>query len=76
MGVKPKMVDHKQAISFVRTCNDDLTIHSYCCQCLATVADAMSAAQAKTVEEDHKCDPQLLAMVQKYRKVSHLVSVA
>jgi hypothetical protein len=65
-----------QTIEFVRKINADWTIHSYCSRCFATVADAMSPAQVKAAEDDHRCDPRLLEMVEKYRKVSHLVTAA
>jgi hypothetical protein len=66
----------RQTMEFIRKCNGDWTIHSYCSQCFSTVADSMSAAQAKVAEDEHKCDPRLLEMVEKYRRVSHLVSAA
>ena len=65
-----------EAMPFVRKCNDDWTIHSYCSRCFATVADNVSAVELETAEEEHKCDPRLLEMVRKYREVTHLVSAA
>lgn len=67
---------NSQPIEFVRKVNADWTIHSYCSRCFATVADAASPAQIKTAEDEHHCDPRLLEMVDKYRKISHLVSAA
>jgi hypothetical protein len=61
---------------FVRRRNEDLTIHSYCSRCFATIADSPSAVVVKAAEKEHKCDPRLLEMVEKYRKISHLVSAA
>ena len=65
-----------QPMEFVRKLNKDWTVHSYCSQCFATVADAKSAAEVIAAEEEHKCDPRLMEMVEKYRKVTHLVSAA
>jgi hypothetical protein len=67
-------MDDPNPMEFVRKCNADWTIHSYCSRCLLTVADSNSAAKVKAAEEQHKCDPRLLEMVEKYREVSHLVS--
>jgi hypothetical protein len=61
---------------FIRKRNKDWTIHSYCSRCFATVADANSAAEVRDAESEHKCDPRLLEMVEKYRKITHLVSAA
>jgi hypothetical protein len=70
------MVDNIQTVAFVRRCNDDWTIHSYCARCFATVADALPGDELNAAEKEHKCDPRLLKMVETYRKVSHLVSAA
>ena len=69
------MEEHAEA-PFVREFCDDWTIHSYCPRCFATVADSSSAAKVKVAEDEHKCDPRLLEMVERFRKVSHLVSAA
>ena len=69
-------IDRIESAPFIRECNDDWTIRSYCSRCFATVADANSAPNTKRAEDEHKCDPRLLEMVEKYRKVSHLVSAA
>jgi hypothetical protein len=69
------MEDHIEA-RFVRRRYEDATIHSYCSLCFATVADSPSAVAVKAAEEEHECDPRLLEMVERYRKVSHLVSAA
>jgi hypothetical protein len=61
---------------FVRKRNEDWTIHSYCSRCFATVVDSPSAVEVEEAEKEHKCDPRLLEMVEKYREVSHLVSAA
>ncbi len=70
------MEDRIEAASFVRKRNNDWTVHSYCSRCFATVADTSSAVELKAAEEEHKCDPRLLEMAQKYREVTHLVSAA
>jgi hypothetical protein len=36
----------------------------------------MSPDRLKVAEDEHRCDPRLLEMVEKYRKVSHLVTAA
>jgi hypothetical protein len=61
---------------FVRRHKDDGTIHSYCSRCFATVADSPLDVAVKAREEEHKCDPRLLEMVQKYREFTHLDSAA
>jgi len=65
-----------EPMPFIRKCSQDWTIHSYCSRCFATVADASTAAQVKVAEDEHRCDPRLLEMVEKYREVTHLVSAA
>lgn len=62
-------------ITFVRRCNDDWTVHSYCSRCFATIADG-TTAEVTTAECEHVCDPSLLEMVEEYRRVSHLLSAA
>jgi hypothetical protein len=44
--------------------------------CFATVSDFPSSAEVNAAEDNHKCDPRLLETVQKYRKLSYLVSAA
>jgi len=61
---------------FVRKYNLDWTIHSYCAQCFATVADSSTTAEVNAAEDQHECDPRLLEMVEKYRSISHLLSAA
>jgi hypothetical protein len=65
-------MDDRKPLEFVRKRNDDWTIHSYCSRCFATVADLKSAAEVIVAEEEHKCDPRLMEMVEKYRMVNHL----
>ena len=69
-------MDSSQKMEFVRKRNNDQTIHSHCSQCFATVADAMSPADVFAAEEEHKCDPRLMEMVEKYRILNHLDSAA
>jgi len=65
----------RKPMEFVHKFNDDWTIHSYCSRCFATVADeASTAGEVFAAEEEHKCDPTLLEMVEEYRKVSHLAA--
>jgi len=61
---------------FTRRTNKDGSIHSYCSQCFATVAEAGAPAQVQSAERVHRCDPRLLEMVEKYRSISRLRSVA
>jgi hypothetical protein len=65
-----------KSVEFIRKRNADWTIHSYCTRCFATVADEDAAEKVTAAEEEHECDPRLLEMVEKYRKVSRLVSAA
>ena len=69
-------MEDRIGVPFVRERNDDWTIHSYCSRCFATVADSSSAVEVDAAEKEHKCDPRLLEMVERYREVSHLVSAA
>jgi hypothetical protein len=59
-------------VPFVRKRNEDATIQSYCSRCFATVTDSANAVTLEEAEKEHKCDPRLLEMVERYRKVSHL----
>lgn len=61
---------------FTHRTNEDGTIHSYCSRCFATVADSASRSDLDTAELAHKCDPRLLEMVDRYRAISRLRSVA
>jgi hypothetical protein len=70
------MNDRIKSPPFIRKRNKDWTIHSYCSRCFATVTDASSTAEVKAAESEHRCDPRLLEMVEKYRKVTRLVSAA
>jgi hypothetical protein len=64
-----------KTLEFVRKCNNDWTVHSYCSRCFATVADG-TTAEVTAAEYEHVCDPRLLAMVEEYRNVTHLASAA
>ena len=61
---------------FTHRTNKDGSLHSYCSQCFATVADSASAAELDRAEREHKCDPRLLEMVERYRRISSLREVA
>lgn len=61
---------------FTRRINEDWSIHSYCSQCFATIVDASSPAQVESAEREHHCDPRLLEMVERYRQICNLRSVA
>jgi len=61
---------------FTHRTNEDGTVHSYCSRCFATIADAGSTAQVRLDEREHKCDPRLLDMVERYRQITRLRSVA
>ena len=61
---------------FTHRANEDGSIHSYCSQCFATIADSSSEAELQSAERDHKCDPRLLEMVERYRSISKLRLVA
>ena len=61
---------------FTHRANEDGTIHSYCSRCFATVTDSASRAELDSAEIQHRCDPRLLEMVEKYRRISSLRSVA
>jgi hypothetical protein len=69
-------MEDRTEVPFVRKRNEDWTIHSYCSRCFATVADSPSSVAVKAAEKEHRCDPRLLEMVEKYRRVSRLVSAA
>jgi hypothetical protein len=60
-------------VEFVRKCNDDWTIHSYCSRCFSTVADGMNV-EVTAAEYEHVCDPRLLKMVEEYRSITHLAA--
>ena len=61
---------------FTHRTNEDGTLHSYCSRCFATIADSASRDDIEIAELHHRCDPRLLEMVEKYRSISHLRSVA
>jgi len=61
---------------FTHRTNEDGTIHSYCSRCFATVADAASRAELDSSELAHRCDSRLLEMVERYRSLTRLRSVA
>ena len=61
---------------FTHRTNEDGTIHSYCSQCFATVTESAPRAEMEIAESKHRCDPRLLEMVEKYRSISRLRSVA
>ena len=61
---------------FTHRANADGSIHSYCSQCFATVTDSASRAELDSAELQHRCDPRLLEMVEKYRRISRLQSAA
>ena len=61
---------------FTHRTNEDGTLHSYCSRCFATVADAATRADLESAELAHKCDPRLLEMVERYRRISSLREVA
>lgn len=61
---------------FTRRTNEDGSVHSYCSRCFATIADSSSPAKLEFAEREHKCDSRLLEMVEKYRRISSLRSVA
>lgn len=61
---------------FTHRINKDGSIQSYCSQCFATVSDAGDPKQLQSAEREHRCDSRLVEMVEKYRSISRLRSVA
>lgn len=61
---------------FMHRTNEDGTIHSYCSRCFATVVDAASRGELDSQELAHRCDPRLLEMVERFRSINRLRSVA
>ena len=66
----------RQSTEFVHKLKLDWTVHSYCSRCYATVGDSLSLDELDVAEKEHKCDPRILEMVQKFREVSRPVSAA
>ena len=65
-----------QSPKFARRYNRDGSINSYCPRCFVQVSISTYLAELEARELEHRCDPRLLKLVDRYMEVTHLRQVA
>lgn len=65
-----------ETAEFTHKVNDSGSVDSYCSQCFVRVATSNSKTEVQTKEKEHKCDPDLLKLINRYKVASPFRSAA
>ena len=65
-----------QTPSFAHKYDDNGSVDSFCPRCFIKVATSKSMSDVEDKEIEHKCDPQLLRLIERYKVASPFRSAA
>ena len=65
-----------QTPSFAHRYNDDGSVDSFCPHCFVRITTSASMSDVEAKEIEHKCDPKLLRLIERYKVASPFRSAA